>query len=91
MACVVTRGCIKCRECLRVCPVDAFHESKEAFFIDPKTCLDCGACILTCPVQAIYPQEDLPNALKYFKALNAKNALILPLADEDRSNKTIPR
>ncbi len=84
MACVVTKGCVKCKKCLRVCPVSAFHESSEMFFIDPRTCLDCGACIPACPAHVIYAQEDLPPSLRYFKALNAKNTLILPLADEDQ-------
>jgi ferredoxin len=34
------------------------------FYIDPDTCIDCGACVSECPFNAIFPDSEVPDALK---------------------------
>ncbi len=79
MASVIINGCTKCKKCVEVCPVEAFHEDDEMLVINPDVCLDCGACIPVCPVNVIYAQEDLPDDVKYFTQHNHKKSKILPV------------
>jgi ferredoxin len=80
MATVVTEACFGCKytDCVVVCPVDAFREGEQMLFIDPLSCVDCGACTPECPVEAIYLDEDLPEHLKGYIALNTEMAAICP-------------
>ena len=41
--------CIKCKACVEVCPVGAFHEAEKQVVVDPNTCIDCGVCLSECP------------------------------------------
>jgi ferredoxin len=43
---------------------------------------DCSACIPECPVQAIYEEDDLPEELKKWVAVNAERAPTLPVCGE---------
>ena len=72
MTYVVTEACIRCKymDCVEVCPVDCFYEGENMLVIHPDECIDCGACEPECPVTAIYPEEDVPEALKAFIAKN---------------------
>jgi electron transport complex protein RnfB len=47
-------GCIGCRRCAKVCPVDAisFKDGTLAE-IDPEKCTNCGKCIEECPTGSI--------------------------------------
>ena len=45
MVSVVNDACVKCKSCVDVCPVDAFHEGETQLVIDPDTCISCGVCI----------------------------------------------
>ena len=38
MVSVVNDACVKCKSCVDVCPVDAFHEGETQLVIDPDTC-----------------------------------------------------
>ena len=78
---VVTESCIKCKytDCVDVCPVDCFKEGPNMLIIDPDECIDCAVCIPECPVDAIYAEEDLPDNLKHFTALNAELTKVWPL------------
>ena len=46
--------CIKCANCVRVCPNDAVYSS---VIIDEKKCIGCGICAGKCPVNAIKMKE----------------------------------
>ena len=42
--------CIKCKLCIRSCPVDAISAD---FVVDPDKCTRCSSCVDVCPKQAI--------------------------------------
>ncbi len=48
-------ACVRCLNCLRVCPYGApyFQEDVARVAIDPTTCQGCGICCATCPALAI--------------------------------------
>ena len=71
---VITEACIgvKDRACVDVCPVDCIYEGDKQLFIHPDECIDCGACEPECPVTAICPEEDVPQPLRPYIALNAE-------------------
>lgn len=72
MAYVITEACrgVKDRACVDVCPVDCIYEDADQLYIHPDECIDCGACEPECPVSAIYPEEDVPENLRPYIALN---------------------
>jgi ferredoxin len=69
---VITEPCIntKDRACVDVCPVDCIYEDEKMLYIHPDECIDCGACEPECPVSAIFPEEDVPDNMKEYIALN---------------------
>ena len=48
-------GCIKCGQCVRVCPADAisWEDKEEDPIINMKDCLVCGKCEEVCPKDVI--------------------------------------
>ena len=74
MTYVVSESCIKCKytDCVEVCPVDCFREGPNFLVIDPDECIDCTLCVAECPVEAIYAEDDLPEDMQQFIALNAE-------------------
>lgn len=94
MTYVVTESCIKCKytDCVEVCPVDAFHEGPNFLAIDPEECIDCTLCVPECPVEAIYADDELPDGMEHYIALNAElseswpviSEIIEPPADADK-------
>lgn len=46
-------GCIACRKCEQVCPVDAIHVIDNLAAIDYQKCTSCGKCVEACPVKTI--------------------------------------
>jgi ferredoxin len=78
MAGVITDACIKCkyRDCVEVCPVDAFYEGENMLVINPLECVDCGCCIEECPVDAIVFDTE-PRAQPWIE-LNAQYSLLWP-------------
>ncbi len=47
-------------------------------FINPLHCIDCEACVAECPVGAIFFEDNLPEAWKGYRELNAELALLSP-------------
>lgn len=80
MAYVVTSPCFGCKytDCVTVCPCDCFREGEQMLYIDPDDCVDCDACVAECPVAAIFYEDNVPEAERWFIALNAEMAKICP-------------
>ncbi len=76
MTFVVTENCINCKytDCVEVCPVDCFRQGPNFLVIDPDECIDCALCEPECPAEAIYSEDDLPEEMAEFLALNAEKA-----------------
>jgi NAD-dependent dihydropyrimidine dehydrogenase PreA subunit len=77
MTYVITEPCIDVldKSCVEVCPVDCIHFDEgedRMLYIDPDECIDCGACEPACPVTAIFAEDDVPDAMKAYTALNAQ-------------------
>jgi formate hydrogenlyase subunit 6/NADH:ubiquinone oxidoreductase subunit I len=54
MAYFITRDCIGCTLCARICPTEAIRgEKKQRHCIDAALCIECGACGRICPRQAV--------------------------------------
>ena len=87
MAYVVAEPCINCKytDCVEVCPVNCFYEGKNFLVIHPDECIDCGACEPVCPTKAIFPEGDLPDKWKEFKALNADYSKKWPVIAEKKA------
>lgn len=79
MAYVITQNCCKDASCVPVCPVDCIRPiggagqitGTEMLYIEPETCIDCGACLDVCPVGAIHYEDELPERLERYAAINA--------------------
>lgn len=86
MAYVVTDACVRCKftDCVATCPADCFHEGENMLVIDPGECIDCGACMPACPVNAIYPEDDVPDDMREYIALNKRLAGAWPLITKQK-------
>ena len=45
--------CIRCLDCVKVCPVGALVESEQGVTRDRSVCALCGACVTACPTRAM--------------------------------------
>ncbi len=77
MTYAITEPCIDVldKSCVEVCPVDCIHYDEgedRMLYIDPDECIDCGACEPACPVTAIFAEDDVPDGMKDYTALNAQ-------------------
>ena len=79
MVSVVNDSCIKCRSCVDVCPVEAFHEGESQMVVNPDVCIDCGVCISECPQGAICNDADADQKWIDF---NAEKAAEWPSAND---------
>lgn len=72
MAYIITEACIDVKDggCTDACPVDCIYEGGRMFYIHPDECINCGLCLSICPVDAIFWDEELPEPLKHFEAVN---------------------
>jgi len=84
MTYVVTEDCIKClhTDCVEVCPVDCFHIGPNFMVIDPDECIDCTLCEPECPVEAIFAEDELPEGMENFIALNEELSREWPVLTE---------
>ena len=84
MTFVVTENCIKCKytDCVEVCPVDCFHEGPNFLVIDPEECIDCTLCVPECPAEAIFDENDLPEDMEHYIALNEELSQGWPVITE---------
>lgn len=84
MTYVVTEDCIKClhTDCVEVCPVDCFHIGPNFMVIDPDECIDCTLCEPECPVEAIFAEDELPEGMENYIALNEELSREWPVITE---------
>ncbi|MGL5542921.1 MAG: 4Fe-4S dicluster-binding protein [Fusobacteriaceae bacterium] len=54
---VKDENCIKCKKCVRICPINAISFSENSVKIDEEICIGCGVCGRNCPVEAIILEE----------------------------------
>lgn len=50
---VDAESCIKCRKCVKLCPVEAISLKDDKIVINPDRCLGCGFCGVRCPSHSI--------------------------------------
>jgi uncharacterized Fe-S center protein len=50
---VILKNCTGCRECVKVCPVNAISMRQEKSSIDNTKCIGCASCIAACHFGAI--------------------------------------
>ncbi len=62
-------GCIACRKCEKVCPVDAVHVVDNIAIIDPEKCTGCRECAKKCPRRVIFPFDFHPIFWKFMHLL----------------------
>lgn len=84
MTYVVTENCIKClyTDCVEVCPVDCFHIGPNFMVIDPDECIDCTLCEPECPAEAIFAEDELPEGMENYIALNEELSREWPVITE---------
>lgn len=71
----ITKKCIGCGSCARVCPVDCISgELRKQHDIDYERCTHCGACVSVCPVDAINYGD---NTVKFLRDLATPNKLVM--------------
>jgi NADH-quinone oxidoreductase subunit F len=50
----INQKCVKCTQCIKVCPVNAITGAlKEEHKLSKELCIKCGKCVPACPVGAI--------------------------------------
>ncbi|CAI8968923.1 Ferredoxin-1 [Pseudomonas sp. IT-P12] len=88
MTFVVTDNCIKCKytDCVEVCPVDCFYEGPNFLVIHPDECIDCALCEPECPAVAIFSEDEVPEDMQEFIALNVELAEIWPNITEKKDS-----
>jgi len=69
---VIGEACIDVKDgiCTTSCPVDCIYEGERMFYIHPGECIECGMCESICPVDAIRYADELPEAQRFFEAVN---------------------
>ena len=83
---VGTDNCVKCKytDCVEVCPVDCFYEGPNFLVIHPDECIDCALCEPEWPAEAIYAEDEVPEDMQEYTALNQELAESWPNISEKK-------
>jgi Pyruvate/2-oxoacid:ferredoxin oxidoreductase delta subunit len=83
-------NCIRCKNCVSVCPVGCFtvekNESKDKVIFDDTLCLGCGVCKRVCKVSAI---EMVKCEKRIFTPVNTVHKLVLEAIETDTLHNLI--
>lgn len=71
---VENEKCIKCKKCMKICPINAISFSENRIKIDEEICIGCGVCGRNCPTQAIVLQE---REVKVIPPLSTTHRVVL--------------
>ena len=63
-------------DCIEVCPVDCFYESKNMLVIKTDECIDCGVWEPECPIDAVV--LDTESGDEQWLELNKKYSEVWP-------------
>lgn len=63
---------------------DGVHPNAGLLVIHPDECIDCGACVVECPVGAIYEARQVPEKMREFIQINAKETVGKSEAELDK-------
>ena len=69
-------------DCIEVCQVDCFYESKNMLVIKPDECIDCGVWEPEYPIDAIVP--DTESGDEQWLELNKKYSEVWPKITEKK-------
>jgi Pyruvate/2-oxoacid:ferredoxin oxidoreductase delta subunit len=57
MAAFITKACINCTECAKVCPTNSIFAGVKIYVVDTDTCESCGLCAKVCPTEAVVMKQ----------------------------------
>lgn len=79
--------CLKCKRCIKVCPVSAISNS---ILVDQKKCIKCGACVKECFAQALSLKFLTKIPIAYIKHYaRKKHAVSYYIMDKKRLSNII--
>ncbi|MBQ6824485.1 MAG: DUF362 domain-containing protein [Clostridia bacterium] len=73
---VITKRCIGCGNCIRICAHGAPSVTEKKAAIDTAKCAGCGRCIGICPTDAIHAANDSSNDLLNYKIAEYTKAVV---------------
>jgi Pyruvate/2-oxoacid:ferredoxin oxidoreductase delta subunit len=75
------KTCIKCKVCIKKCPVEAIGVKSGKIIIDERKCIGCGVCVRFCPKKSIALEK---REKKNFVPYDSFERCILNAIDEGR-------
>ena len=80
----IVKNCLKCGNCIRVCPTGAIKIHENKFIIDLKKCIFCGNCSYYCSQGAIIMSSEYELATNNINDLK----LVYDINKEEREEES---